>query len=514
MLVKSRAALVSGVLLVSSASLIVPSTVADAATLPGPIYKLANAPTVYVDHNGSLHAVASPAMLYALGYQWSDLTTVKTLPAPVRSPITLLKLAASPQVYLYQNGQLHWIENGTVFRENGFQWANVYLVRKLPAPIGTPLTGITKGMGTVPPAASYSSLSAFPYIPAGGTKTIAIDALDANGSIDTTYNGDLTVSSSSSSVRFENSAGAIVLGPISVPFTNGVGKVTLKAAQVTGHVVLQWNTGSLPLTIMPNTTTQVGWRAFTASGTPISSLSPITTSTTVVLEPVDAAGAIVPGTLADNVALTLNSNAPGYQAYMEMSEWPGIPTLQTLYASAQGTSYSFSGSAFGEPLGVSNAYPATFSVAPDAPANLKVTAVTGPTSSAVPDLSAPVSNNIGQIQLVTGIRANETYQVQLQLETNNNQPILGIAQLFGSQAYPTTANATEVPTFSVSASGRSTPSTLTFGHVGTNHVYLTYHTGSANNVPDVLSLYGIQNEQLYGPDLGFVPIVQLVTNAF
>ncbi|MCY0908431.1 MAG: hypothetical protein OWR62_08590, partial [Sulfobacillus thermotolerans] len=208
MLVKSRAALVSGVLLVSSASLIVPSTVADAATLPGPIYKLANAPTVYVDHNGSLHAVASPAMLYALGYQWSDLTTVKTLPAPIGSPITLLKLATSPQVYLYQNGQLHWIENGTVFRENGFQWANVYLVRKLPAPIGTPLTGITKGMGTVPPAASYSSLSAFPYIPAGGTKTIAIDALDANGSIDTTYNGDLTVSSSSSSVRFENSAGA------------------------------------------------------------------------------------------------------------------------------------------------------------------------------------------------------------------------------------------------------------------------------------------------------------------
>ena len=299
-----------------------------------------------------------------------------------------------------------------------------------------------------------------------------------------------------------------------MPFTDGVGKLTMKAAQVTGHVVIQWNSGSLPLTIMPNTTNQVGWRAFTVGGTPISSLSPVTTSTTVVLQPVDAAGVIVPGTLADNVNLTLNSNAPGYQVYIGMLMSPGVPTLQTFYASNQAASYYFSGSAFGVNLGVSNAYQATFSVVPAAPANLKVTAVTGPTSSAAPEVSAPVSNHIGQIQLVTGIHANETYQVQLQLETNNNKPILGIAQLFGSQAYPTSANSDEVPTFSVSTSGRSTPSTLTFGHIGTNHVYLNYHTGSANNVPDVLSLYGIQNESLYGPGLGFVPIVQLMTNAF
>jgi hypothetical protein len=407
---------------------------------------------------------------------------------------------------------LHWIENEKVFSANGFQWSNVYLVRNLPAPVGTPVTGIIKGTNTESPPASYASLSAFPYIPAGGIKTIAIEALNADGSLDTTYNGSLSVSSSSTYVRFENNTDSFVLGPISVPFTDGVGKLTMKAAQVTGHVVIQWNSGSLPLTIMPNTTNQVGWRAFTVGGTPISSLSPVTTSTTVVLQPVDAAGVIVPGTLADNVALALNSNAPDYQGYL--SEFPGVPTLQTLYASAQGASYYFSGSAFGVNLGVSNAYPATFSVVPADPANLKVTAVTGPTSSAAPEVSAPVSNNIGQIQLVTGIHANETYQVQLQLETNNNKPILGIAQLFGSQAYPTTANADEVPTFSVSTSGRSTPSTLTFGHVGTNHVYLTYHTGSANNIPDVLSLYGIQNEPLYGPGLGFVPIVQLVTNAF
>ena len=282
-LVKSRGALLSGVLLISSTGLIFSSAIADAATVPGPIYKLSNGPTVYVDHNGSLHAVASPAMLYALGYQWRELITVKTLPASIGQPINLLKLPASPQVYWYQNGQLHWIENEKVFSANGFQWSNVYLVRNLPAPVGTPVTGIIKGTNTESPPASYASLSAFPYIPAGGTKTIAMEALNANGSLDTAYNGSLSVSSSSTDVRLENHTGGGVLGPISVPFTNGVGTLTMKAAQVTGRVVIQWNTGSLPVTIMPNTTNQVGWRAFTASGTPISSLSPVTTSTTVVL---------------------------------------------------------------------------------------------------------------------------------------------------------------------------------------------------------------------------------------
>ena len=150
-LVKSRGALLSGVLLISSTGLIFSSAIADAATVPGPIYKLSNGPTVYVDHNGSLHAVASPAMLYALGYQWRELITVKTLPASIGQPINLLKLPASPQVYWYQNGQLHWIENEKVFSANGFQWSNVYLVRNLPAPVGTPVTGIIKGTNTESP---------------------------------------------------------------------------------------------------------------------------------------------------------------------------------------------------------------------------------------------------------------------------------------------------------------------------------------------------------------------------
>ncbi len=510
---KSRGALLSGLLLASS-SLVLPG-VANAATLPGPLYKLASTPTVYVDHNGSLHAIASPAMLNDLGYTWNDLKTVTTLPAPVGAPITLLKPQSSAQVYLYQKGQLHWIESAKVFNQNGFQWSNVYAVSQLPAPIGSPITGTVTPTNTVPPAASYKSLSAFPYIAAGGTKTIAIDALNTNGSIDTTYHGNLTVSSSTSHVTFKTAAGRYTSGPLSVAFTNGVGLLTVKAGSTTGNTSLRWSNGELNLTVLPNSTSQVGWRAYTASGVPVSSVHPVTSGAKLILEPVDAQGAIVPDTSADNVSLYVNSNAPFYLGYVNNMPFGGPPSLMTAYASAStNPSYTFTGSAFNSNLGVNSSYPATFPVSPNGPANVKVTGVSGSSSSAAPVVSNPVSNSIGQLQLVNGIQADHTYSVQLQLETSNNQPILGIAQLLLSQAYPTTSASNQSPNFTVSKGGRTTPSTLTFGHLGTNHVYLTYHTGSAHNVPDVLSLYGTQNVASGPPNQIPDPIVELATNAF
>ncbi len=515
-LITARSAWLTGLLLASTSVGFLPGA-ANAAALPGPLYKLASAPTVYVEHGGSLHAIASPAMLYDLGYTWSDLTTVTILPAPVGRPVDLVKLANTPKVYLYQNGQMHWVESGKVFDQNGFQWANVYAVSKLPSPLGAPLTGIAAPSLTVPPAASYVSLSSFPYIPAGGTKTLAIDALTTTGAIDTTYNGTLTVLNPTDDLTFKNTAGTYVPGPVSISFTNGVGLLNIKAGPTTGDAALEWNNSGIPgLTILPNNTSQIGWRVFTTHGLPVSSIHPITGPTKVLIEPVDAAGAIVPATLADNVALDLSSQAPYYQDDLSNALVGGTPSFTDVYAASTAVPYTFTGDEFGGGyIGVSPAYPATIGTAPDSAVNAKVTAVIGPSSTTAPVVSNPVSNNFGEIQtqLVTGIQPDQTYSIQLQLETDNNQPILGLFQLLGQQAYPTSASGGQMVTFSISTGGRATPSRLTYGHLGANHVYLTYHSGSANNVPDALSLFGTQNEQLAG-NMVDIPIVQLITNAF
>ncbi len=504
---RSREVWMSGLLIAGSSILLVPG-ITNAATLLGPLYKLSSSTTVYVAHNGSLHAIASPTMLFDLGYTWKDVATVTTLPDPIGPSVSLLKPRSGSKVYLYQDGQMHWITNEQVFKQNGYQWDNVYGVSSLPAPIGSSITSTSS-------AASFVSLSAFPYIPAGGTKTIAIDALNTNGAIDTSYNGTLTVSNSTDNLTLKDSTGTYGHGPITISFVKGIGIVTVGAGTKIGSAVLQAGPKQLlNLTIRPNTTAQIGWRVFTSAGVPVTSLDPVTSSDGLLVEPVDVAGTIVPATMADNVSLFPDTNAPGYQSYISYLPFPPAPPLTTVYASSSAPSFTFTGSYGGMDLGENLAYPITFLISPDSPANVKVTNVIGASSNSAPVVSNPVSNNIGQIQLVNGIQADQTYSIQLQLETNTGQPILGIPALFKNGAYPTTASPGQSPTFNVSTSARTTPSTLTFGHFGASHVYLTYHTGSANNLPDILSLYGTQNEQLYGPGLGYTPIVQLVTNAF
>lgn len=505
---KARSALLGGLLLAAASFPLLPSG-AEATTLPGPLYKLSSAPTVYVEQGGALHAVASPAMLFDLGYSWNDMTVVTRLPAPVGTPINLLQPHGSPKVYLYQNGQLHWIETSAIFKQNGFQWANVYPVNSLPAALGTPITGpITSN---VPPG-GFNSQSAFPDIPAGKTKTLTIDALNSNGSIDTAYQGTLTVSNPTNNLMFQNSPGSYVAGPFSVDFVHGIGTVTVKAGTTTGTAHLQFASNLLSLSILPDTSNQVGWRVFTAAKIPVTSVNPLTTvPANLLIEPVDAAGHIVSGTLADEVSLRVISSSP---AIRNLPFSASNPTVAILYAGSQGIPYTFNGQAFGVNIGASAAYPLTFSVVPRPAATVKVTAVQGPASSPAPTLSNPVSNN-GQIQVVTGIQANQTYHLQLQLETASQQPILGLPTLYGSKAYPILPSTNQSPSFSVSTNGRATPSSLEWDYLGVNHVYLTYRTGSANNVPDLLSLWGTLAD--YGNQPGSfapTPIVELVTNSF
>lgn len=499
---KPSVALLAGLLLAGS-SVPLWSATALGSPLPGPLYKLSSAPTVYVDRNGSLHAIASPKMLTDLGYTWSDLTTVKSLPASVGTPVNLVQPNGSTKVYFYQNDTLHWVPSQAMFQQNGFQWQNVYHVCSLPAPVGSPLTAATS------PPASFSILSAFPNIAATNTKTLAIDALTTNGAVDTAYSGTLTVSNPTGNLTFKQPTGAYAAGPLTVSFAHGIGIVTIKAASTPGHAELRFGSNQMYLTIWPNTTSQIGWRVFTATKQSVSSINPLTaTPAQLLVEPVDAAGHIVPGTMADQVGLFPNSSYPINVPFSAQSQF-----VASFYAQNQSIRYIFNGQIAGMSANVSAAYPMTIITSPLGAATVKVTNVqgSGTTSASV---SAPVTNK-EQAQLVTGIQANQTYSIQIQFETAQGQPILGLPALFGKTAYPTVSSSNQSINFSVSHSGRTTPSTLTYGHLGTNYVYLTYHTGSAHNTPDLVSLWGVPAD--YGNEPGSFtppPIVELITNNF
>ncbi len=473
------------------------------ASLPGPLYKLSSAPTVYVERNSSLHAIASPKMLFDLGYTWSDLQTVKSLPASVGGPVNLLQPNGSAKVYFYQNGTLHWVPSETMFQQSGFQWQNVYHVSALPAPIGSPLTQASS------PPASFTTLSAFPDIAANGTKTLAIDALNINGAVDTAYTGTLTISSPTQNLTFKQSQGTYAAGPLTVSFSHGIGTLTVKATGTPGPAELRFGSNRLFLTIRPNTTSQVGWRVFTSNQEAVTSINPLTSVPAhLLVEPVDAAGNIVPGTMADQIDLGLDSSFPINIPFSAVPQ----PTA-SFYAQGQSIPYTFNGEIAGMPVTVSPAYPLTLTVFPLPAATVKVTKVQGAGLTPTP-VSAPVTNQ-GQAQLVTGIQANQTYSIQIQLETAQGQPILGLPTLLGKNAYPTVSLQNQSVGFSVSHSGRTTPSTLTYGHLGTNHVYLNYQTGSSHNAPDLLSLWGTLSN--YGNEPGSFsvpPIVELITNNF
>ncbi len=83
-----------------------PTQTAEAYSIPGPIYKIANQPAVYIQHNNKMHAIPSPNFFNDLGYQWNDLHTVTTLPDPVGSPVQLVRVAGQSPVYWYHNGEL------------------------------------------------------------------------------------------------------------------------------------------------------------------------------------------------------------------------------------------------------------------------------------------------------------------------------------------------------------------------------------------------------------------------
>ncbi len=487
------------------------SAAAQAATVPGPIYKLASKPTVYVERNGKLHAIASATMFYDLGYQWNQLHTVQQLPDPIGSPVQLFKLAMNPEIYLYQQGVLHWIPSAQVFDAQGYQWDNVYDVTKLPAAIGSPV----QQPSVLPQNAAV--MTGFPYVPASGTKTFVVDALTHNGLLESTYSGtgSVKITQNPGNLSVYNGSAWVQSGSVPVHFTHGQGTIQVKAGTsawetMTLQPLSQNNLGgSQQIESVPNTANQVGWRVFTPQGQAVNGKNPLYESSTaqqLLLEPVNAQGHVVPGTMADGVGVMIH---PSFLNYCSVTRGGCSDDIGLHYMTGGAQSFTFT-----NPYPVSGA-PIVFKVLPSAPTSADVTQIsfgtsTLPVSQQVPLNASTVNGNTAtsSLQTVGQIQANTSYDIQVELFYAKGEPLTDLSVL--SHLAPL-GIAPKV----MNASQRSTASTLSSPTISNEHVTIAYRTGSASNVPDVLRLH----EDTLGGEGGVGPpyngdYLFLITNAF
>ncbi len=115
---------------------------------PVALVKMADSPAVYVEQGRMLHEIPSAADFEASGYQWRDVFTVSSLPLPIGTPAvappwpngTVVHLANQGKQYLVENGKLHWIPNAPTFLALGLSWNKAIPVTSLPLPVGTPVS--------------------------------------------------------------------------------------------------------------------------------------------------------------------------------------------------------------------------------------------------------------------------------------------------------------------------------------------------------------------------------------
>ncbi len=249
----------------------------------------------------------------------------------------------------------------------GFQWADVYTVTRLPAPLGPSLRG--PAAPTAPPAQAVF-LSGFPFLATNGTKSIIIDDLGNTGGPDTSYNGSVDVKIEQNTGNFAVGSHAAHSGTVAVPLVRGQGLLTVKAGATAGHLqlslpsTLQSPSQSLALTSMAtNAAQQVGWRMFTQSGQPVTGLLPAKSSGTFVVEPVNAQGQVVKGTAADAVGIQ-----PNPVMFCPSMAEGNCNILGPYYVGTSGYTFDYRGTDT----------PVVFSLIPSYPAQAQVTQVIAP----------------------------------------------------------------------------------------------------------------------------------------
>lgn len=288
----------------------------------------ASHPTVYLQRNGTMHAIGSEREFYDLGYAFSAVRRVNVLPDPVGKPVELFRQISHPPVYLLNNGTLHWISSAAQLTALGYTFSDVYKVSALPYPVGAPET-----VSSAAPAA-LDLLSGFPYLPAtaGVAKTVALYALTSTGTVQSQYNGQATVQWASNGAGLQIGSGAsaisILHSPVTVTFHQGVATVNVTTgtgsvgtgAELVAKMVSSSADSHLTLTMVSaNSAAQAGYRVFTPNGTPVSGLKPIwdnTPTEALQIKPVNGWGHPVAAQVGDTVVTGLVTGEPGDQAFM------------------------------------------------------------------------------------------------------------------------------------------------------------------------------------------------------
>lgn len=131
------------------------------AATPGGLYQQNGQPAVYLDQNGSLHHIASAGLFNAMGLSWSAVHHVAALPAPIGSPVDLIRPRGSSKVYFLHGTMAEWISSAQAFNQAGFSWAAVHPVAWIPASSTETWISYTLGSWSVP----GSGLSFFLRLP-------------------------------------------------------------------------------------------------------------------------------------------------------------------------------------------------------------------------------------------------------------------------------------------------------------------------------------------------------------
>ncbi len=106
----------------------------------GTVLRQSGQPQVYEVENGVLSHITSAAQLYSLGYQWSNVHIVTTLPYPAGTATaavhayptgSLLKVPGNPAIYVNEEGTLRHIPSAALFHDLGFHFSHILSVSSL-----------------------------------------------------------------------------------------------------------------------------------------------------------------------------------------------------------------------------------------------------------------------------------------------------------------------------------------------------------------------------------------------
>jgi hypothetical protein len=104
------------------------------ATTPadGTLIRESNDPRVYVCYGGAKFWIPSPAVLFALGFDWGRVRIIPPGSAATLGAMpmngTLLREQSDPRVYLVRNGMLSWVTSPAKMTENCLAWRHIRIV--------------------------------------------------------------------------------------------------------------------------------------------------------------------------------------------------------------------------------------------------------------------------------------------------------------------------------------------------------------------------------------------------